>query len=92
LVLPQTRTHKCKEAARTALDYYQWLVAPDFDQEGEVQRAAASTWTLRRVEEAESKAGTRRVRFYSADWSPWLVLEQIRLKWNVDFQVKVDSH
>jgi hypothetical protein len=30
------------EAARTALDYYQWLVAPDFDQEGEVQRAAAS--------------------------------------------------
>jgi hypothetical protein len=27
------------EAARHALDQYQWLVGPDFDQEGEVQRA-----------------------------------------------------
>ena len=27
------------EAARHALDLHQWLVAPDFDQEGEVQRA-----------------------------------------------------
>jgi hypothetical protein len=29
------------ENARTALTLYQWLVAPDFDQEGEVQRAEA---------------------------------------------------
>ena len=28
-------------AARHALDLHQWLVAPDFDQEGEVQRAEA---------------------------------------------------
>ncbi len=27
-------------AARHALDLHQWLVAPDFDQEGEIQRAA----------------------------------------------------
>ena len=27
------------EAARHALAQYQWLVAPDFDQEGEIQRA-----------------------------------------------------
>ena len=27
-------------AARHALDLHQWLVAPDFDQEGAVQRAA----------------------------------------------------
>jgi len=27
------------EAARHALDQYQWLVGPDFDQEGDVQRA-----------------------------------------------------
>ena len=29
-------------AARHALDLHQWLVAPDFDQEGEVQRAEAA--------------------------------------------------
>ncbi len=29
------------DAARHALDLHQWLVAPDFDQEGEVQRAEA---------------------------------------------------
>jgi len=29
------------EAARTALGFYQWIVQPDFDQEGEVQRAEA---------------------------------------------------
>ncbi|MDD2878648.1 MAG: hypothetical protein PHT60_16065 [Acidiphilium sp.] len=27
------------EAARTALGHYQWLTAPDFDQEGEIQQA-----------------------------------------------------
>lgn len=29
------------DAARTALGLHQWIVAPDFDQEGEVQRAEA---------------------------------------------------
>ena len=29
------------DAARAALDLHQWIVAPDFDQEGEVQRAEA---------------------------------------------------
>lgn len=29
------------DAARTALGLHQWLVEPDFDQEGEVQRAEA---------------------------------------------------
>lgn len=29
------------DAARTALDLHQWIVEPDFDQEGEVQRAEA---------------------------------------------------
>lgn len=29
------------DAARTALDFHRWMVEPDFDQEGEVQRAEA---------------------------------------------------
>ena len=44
-----TARHRIFEAARRALDQYQWLVTPDFDQEGAVQAAekllAAQTGT-----------------------------------------------
>jgi hypothetical protein len=48
-----------------------------------------TTWTLRRVEEAESRAWTWSVRFFSADWSPWPVLALINQRWRVNARVAV---
>jgi hypothetical protein len=50
-----------------------------------------TTWTLRRLEEAESRVGTRAVRFISADWSPWPVLERTRERFGVRFTVRVHA-
>jgi hypothetical protein len=46
-----------------------------------------TTWTLRRVEEVQSRAGTWSVRFFSTDWSPWPVLALINQRWRVNAQV-----
>jgi hypothetical protein len=47
-----------------------------------------TTMALRRVEEVEGQGW--RVRFFSADWTPWPVLASIRRKW-VDVTVRVKT-
>jgi hypothetical protein len=47
-----------------------------------------TTWTLRRVEKAESRAGTWSVRFFSADWSPWPVFAGVWTRWTSVRKIK----
>jgi hypothetical protein len=48
-----------------------------------------TTWGLRRVEEAKGQGW--RVRFFSADWTPWTVLQAIADRWtDIRSDVKVD--
>jgi hypothetical protein len=40
-----------------------------------------TTWPLRRVEALPAGTGEFRVRFWSADWTPWRALERLRARW-----------